>query len=185
MSRTAVRGPAADPYVDESEAPRTARSGVVPRPSEDEPTARAMTVLRSLHVYEALAEAAEQHAEAGEREEALHIIEDALVLLQSVRDKRPFARVLLGIGECLLDLDCPRLAAPQLAEAIALADALPDTRVGARARLALGRAWMPIGHPSARDVLAQAIELFVALGDEKGASKARALVASQAAPKKT
>jgi hypothetical protein len=135
-------------------------------------------VLRSLHVYETLAEAAEQHVLLGERDKALGVIEDALLLLEGVRDRRPFARVLLGIGECLLDLDSPQLAASQLVEAVALADALPDTRLAARARCALGRAWLPLRHPSARSVLEQAAAMYRELGDE---DNARAITVALAA----
>jgi tetratricopeptide (TPR) repeat protein len=138
-----------------------------------------VAVLRSLHVYETLAEAAEKHLLLGERDDALDVIQDALALLEEVRDRRPFARVLLGIGECLLELGAQQLAAAQLAEAVALADALPDVRLGARARCALGRAWLPLHHPSARSVLEQAAAMYRELGDEENARAISAALAAK------
>ena len=119
-------------------------SGVVPRGSSvARSSSPASLVLRSLHVYDALAEAAQQHLALGERDEALQTIEDAVDLFESVGDRRPFARVLVGIAECLVDLDCGERAVPLLTEALEHAAALPDMQLAARARRALGRALAP------------------------------------------
>jgi hypothetical protein len=154
------------PQADEDAEPSRS-SGVVLRAPEAVPMTRAGLVLRALRIHEALAEAAMQQAALGERDQALRTIDDALALLEAVRDRRPFTRVLVGIGECLVELDCAERADPLLLEAVGLADALPDARLGARARRALGRVWLAVGNPSCRRVLYDARKMFERLGDRK------------------
>jgi tetratricopeptide (TPR) repeat protein len=119
---------------------------VVPRePTTPLAPSRAIAVLRSVRVYDALAEAAHQHVALGERDEALRTIADAVELLDGVRDRRPFARVLVEIGECLVELGCVDRARPLLEEAFAHAESLPDARLGARARRAMAAVASPAG----------------------------------------
>ena len=158
----------------EEEEPVTRRSGVVPRLPEPrfvepEPLSRAGHVLRSLRVHEALAELAAQHVAFGEEEEALAAIADAFAVLDQISDRRPYTRVLIGIGECLVDLGYPERAEPRLAETVALADALPDRRLGAAARRALGRARLLLGDSSCRKILKDARAMFEGLGDREAA----------------
>lgn len=166
---------------DEEHYPVT-ESGIVPRAVAPRPLSRADRVLRSLRAHEALAELAAQHVALGEEEEALRAIADACAALDDIKDRRPYARVLIGIGECLVDLGFPEHANPRLTETVALADALPDRRLGAAARRALGRARLLLGDPSCRRILEDAREMFRDIGDHDAAlDVARLLRASRAA----
>jgi hypothetical protein len=126
---------------------------------------RRSSVLRAVHVHEVLVEEATQHVADGRRVDALHAIDEILQVLEPVRDRWPFARVLVVIGECLLELDDPERAEIPLGEAVALADAAPDARLAARARHALGYAWFVLGDPACRAMLEDARATYARLGD--------------------
>lgn len=100
----------------------------------------AIPVLRAVRIHEALLDAAVQEVAARNEEEALRIIENVFALLEHVGDRRPYARILIVLGTCLLDLGHAKRAKPLFVEAIELADALPDVRLGSEARFGLERA---------------------------------------------
>jgi hypothetical protein len=147
------------------DAAQRKRSGIIPRAASEllppEEAAggprRATAVLRSIRVYDALADAVYQHVALGEREQALSAVAHAVELLEGVGDRRPFARVLVGISECLLELGCPERAQPLLEEAVAHADALPDVALGARARRSLASAVSAVSPARSRSAVEQAL----------------------------
>lgn len=152
--------------VDEEHYPLT-QSGIVPRAVAPRALSKADRVLRSLRIHEALARLAAQPVALGEEQEARCAIAAALAELDELCDHRPYARVLIAIGECLIELGFPEHAEPRLRNTVALADALPDRHLGAAARRALGRARLMVGDPSCRRIFEDARAMFAELGDHE------------------
>jgi hypothetical protein len=147
--------------------PPTLRDGERRRHSEVVPAVRTddRAAARQARELEALAETAAQHVAAGERDQALRAACDVVDMLEDVRERCFATRTLVTLGEALVALGLYERAAPRLEEAVALADHARDVRLGARARQALGRAWLGMGEPSCRGLLEDAGELFESLGD--------------------
>jgi tetratricopeptide (TPR) repeat protein len=141
------------------------RSDIVPKQVNPPLTPLGSIIDRSPRIIETLAETAASHVAAGEREEALRTIADAVDLLEDIRDREQATRSLVIIGEALVQLGLYERAESRLEEAVALADRTSDARLGARARLALGKVWLGLDDPSCRGILEDAGDIFEELGD--------------------
>ncbi|HEY8073297.1 MAG TPA: hypothetical protein VIF62_04295 [Labilithrix sp.] len=149
------------------------RSDVVPRSPEAQHVGLGLNALlaREARVLETLADAAAQHVARGEREEALRTICDVVDLLEDVKDRLIATRAIVIVGESLVALGLYERAEPRLEEAVQLADRVGDRHLAARARRALGRAWLGLGDPSCHGILEDAGELFEDLGDAAAAAE--------------
>ena len=133
-------------------------------------------VTRSLRLHEALAELSTKEPLSRDAEEALRALADVCAHLDDIADRRPYARVLIGFAECLVDLGFAEYAERPLSEAIAIVDDCGDARLGAIGRRSLGRARLVLEDPSCRPLLEEALEMFDEAVDHVLANDVRALL---------
>lgn len=116
---------------------------------------------------QALATSAREHLAAGELAEARRAAEDALLVIDTIADRRAHGEVCLVLGDVLLALSEAHRAKERFAAAANVFDAEGDLRRSARARVGLARAMLMLRDPAARAVLEDAGTIYEELGDER------------------
>ena len=113
-----------------------------------------------------LAEVVRQQLSVGNLHDARRTIADALIALDEGRNELNVARAAVLLSESLLILDQPQHAKPRLQRAVKIFDrSASDGRWAVRARIALGRTLVALDDIVGIDVLNQARQDCVMLGE--------------------
>jgi hypothetical protein len=112
------------------------------------------------------AEVARQQLAVGRLDDARRTVADALLALDEFKNELSFARAAVLLAESLLTLDAPQHAKPRLQRAVKILDAsTADGRWAVRGRIALGRTLVALDDVVGLDVLNQARQDCVMLGE--------------------
>lgn len=137
---------------------------------------------KARNVLVLLAESAVHHTTLGEFDEARRAIAEAILIMPDVRDAALVAKASLHIGEALVGLDAPTHAKERLEAAIKQLEKLGETRLVARAKIALGRTLAALEDPTSVDVLLEAKQSLLVLGDTAGIAVVDAALRERRAP---
>jgi hypothetical protein len=96
--------------------------------------------------------------------------------MPDVRDTALVAKASLHLGEALVGLDAPTHAKERLESAIQVLEKLGEARLVARAKIALGRTLAALEDPTSVDVLMQAKQALLVLGDTAGVAHVDAAI---------
>ena len=107
------------------------------------------------------------HVADDELDHARRATEDALLVVDDLKDTRALGEVSLLLGEALVSLHEAHRAMERLEIAVDCFDELGAKAEGAKARFILAKAMLLLRDPAARAVLEDAGTLFEELGDEE------------------
>lgn len=114
-----------------------------------------------------LATMAVEHVADQEMDHARRATEDALLVVDDVKDTRTLGEVSLLLGEALVSLHEAHRAMERLEVAVDCFDEIGAKAEGAKARFILAKAMLLLRDPAARAVLEDAGTLFEEIGDEE------------------
>jgi hypothetical protein len=114
-----------------------------------------------------LAAMAVEHVADRQMDHARRATEDALLVVDGIKDTRTVGEVSLLLGEALVSLHEAHRAKERLEIAVESFDEIGAQAEAAKARFILARAMMLLRDPAARAVLEDAGTLFEELGDEE------------------